>query len=511
MLVLLGHRLITSFPEYAARHEPMRAIDRMLDHIALLFARVKTQNKKTPKHVTAAGLIKDKTVWYVCITKNDGFDGLDREFGRELEQWLALSVNEDRDSGLENDLWQRLLSFWGDRIEFYTECAKNIDWENQIGDKKSDIVEHFRDVMRDFEEVFFDEEWDQVPIMLEQAKNMGWQEVSEIHKQDRRKTQGKVPDNCRRKMTNESQQYLENFYDFWSRPKRHQYPPSSPGESAANNYSKCVYYLDMLSMPMSIWKAMVRFRDLKKENTIRVILVEKPILVASGGKLNKSAVAEVLKDMKDKNITDTTKALKAVQASPDRTQNIYLHCELQMLMLFHQVKDQSQRTKHPFIGCSKLSCWLCWYILGKQRYKTRGTHGTISANWDFPFPKCLDNTVDSFLELRSTWEDLFSANKNGQFPQWPPVRNTDPASTNRNNYSEVSTSAEISTYLLTKINFRKTREDNWSNWGFKNTTSLVMNVHGDDFRVNSHEKEHLLASILLITRIRMIALIVLSL
>ena len=472
MLVLPGHGLTLRFIEYTPRQLQTSDIDRFLDRLALLFARVKQQRRNTPKHVTAAGLVKDKTVWYVCMTKNDGFDGVDKDFGRELEKWFALSASEDRNPSPKNNLWQRLLTFWGDRIDYYTKCAKEIDWEEQIGHKKmadckSDVADHFCDIMRTFDRKAFDGEWDEVPNRLQQVKNIKWEDVPDTPQRVKSKKKDKVPEKHLRKLSDESQQYCMDFYDFWSRPQRQQYPPVrhpdsedqlSPRESAANIYCKCVYYLDMLAMPVSIWKAMVLFRELKNQNTIRVILVEKPIHIESRGQLNKSAVAQVLEDWKREGTINTERALTTLKVSLERTQNIYLHCELQILMLFHQVEDQSHLIKHNFIGCSKLSCWLCWQILREREYRTRGTHGTISANWNFPFPKSLDKMVESFVALGSRWEALFQANPNGQLPRWPRLLDTDPASTNRNTFDEVSTGAGMFVYRLTQNTFRTTRE-----------------------------------------------------
>ncbi|KAL8792545.1 MAG: hypothetical protein Q9195_004844 [Heterodermia aff. obscurata] len=370
-------------PDYTARQQQTDDIDRVLDRIALLFARLKRQVKKTPKHVTAAGLVQDKTVWYLCITKNDGFDEVDKDFGRELEKWFAGPVNEDRNPNPENEFWQRLLKFWEDRLDFYTKCAKKIDWETKLGDKRmadcrSDVASHFLDTMRTFKQELFDAEWKQVFIRLEQVKNIKWEPGVDISKRHQSAKKSKISDKSEQKMSNESQQYLTDFYDFWGRSQRQEYPPArildltdhcSPTESAANTYSKCVYYLDMLGLPVSIWKAMVLFRELKEQKIIRVILVDRPILTASEGQLNKSAVVKALQEWKNQGIIDTERALNVVQASEERTQKIYLH-----------------------------------------------------------------------------------SNQNGQLPRWSRALDTDPASTNRNDFSEEQTRQQ-----LLKLNIKKYR------------------------------------------------------
>jgi hypothetical protein len=60
----------------------------MLDHLALLFAKVKTTTAIPPKHVTATALKKVGTNLEIWIAKNDEPDDPDQKFKSDLQLWF---------------------------------------------------------------------------------------------------------------------------------------------------------------------------------------------------------------------------------------------------------------------------------------------------------------------------------------------------------------------------------------------------------------------------------------
>lgn len=70
-----------------------------------------------------------------------------------------------------------------------------------------------------------------------------------------------------------------------------------------------------------------------------------------------------------------------------RSRQRFLHAELQVLNHFASVLtagDKSIRV-HPYIGCSKLCCLLCFrLVLAHGKFKMRGTHLTVMYRWEVP-------------------------------------------------------------------------------------------------------------------------------
>lgn len=64
-----------------------------------------------------------------------------------------------------------------------------------------------------------------------------------------------------------------------------------------------------------------------------------------------------------------------------------VHAEIQLLSHIAQVSDSEHENGfvHPYIGCSKLCCLLCWLFIGLHgTYQVRGTHKTVMNRWEIP-------------------------------------------------------------------------------------------------------------------------------
>lgn len=140
----------------------------------------------------------------------------------------------------------------------------------------------------------------------------------------------------------------------------------------------------------------------KLEKKIKLTQSEEKEIMTSEAQQDQASSAQLEKLRRRKNFS---KATKPVLKTPK-----YLHCELQILMLLHQAtkKLKENLRAYKFIGCSKLSCYMCWEVLKTREYKTRGTHGHIHKFWAFPFPHDLPGVSDQFKLLRRRWEEQFA-------------------------------------------------------------------------------------------------------
>jgi hypothetical protein len=80
---------------------------------------------------------------------------------------------------------------------------------------------------------------------------------------------------------------------------------------------------------------------------------------------------------------------KAIKNSFRKPQGGKRHVHAEIQLLSHQTQFFKSRLEdgcvHPYIGCSKLCCLLCWLLLRVHgAYDVRGTHETIMHRWEIP-------------------------------------------------------------------------------------------------------------------------------
>lgn len=110
-----------------------------------------------------------------------------------------------------------------------------------------------------------------------------------------------------------------------------------------------------------------------------------------------------------------------------RAQKCHVHAEIQLLS--HQktsVSSQDEIGKvHPYIGCSKRCCLLCWlFIRTDASFQVRGSHETVMHRWEIPTRLLLDPSTtqlhlisnDFFYFIKTILQNLF----NQSFPLKPP-------------------------------------------------------------------------------------------
>jgi OTT_1508-like deaminase len=377
-----------------------------LDRLALLFAGTKA-SKKAPKNVTATALIYDETCKKssIYIAKNDGLSKDDKKYLNMLQDWFGLD-DEHSTAKESNQYWRALLVHWQNRIRHYREKVKKVP--DAMKESQVEVRESLEARTKKFDELKFSKEWKEVLSLIG--------EVSAIESTNEEVMSVRSAMKC---------------YGFWKRTSRQEYPTISPNNSPVDQYCKCVQHLEMLAMPMSTWKAMCRFRETRYEREINFCFIQRP----SSPHLDISQVRPMLTQWLSDDIVNTSIALKNL---PGQGQKVYLHCEMQIVLLFYQNRDKPDLRRHDFIGCSKLSCHMCWEVLKDRNFSTRGTHNKISANWAFTFPFKLEGIVDIMKRLKLEWDKLFKDHPNGDFPIWPDRRDTDPAQTGTNKFDKVS-------------------------------------------------------------------------
>ena len=409
-----------------------------LDRLSLLFARIKNDKRKTPRHVTATCLVPCDSRWDVYIAKNDGLQESEKSFAKELQDWIREEANsktlfnddhysDELSIDEEDELTEtfdsearpmaiRMAEFWTDRVNYYARESKDAwDRMNQSGDAKTSIENYFQNRDQKFTKQRFDRDWDKAAKLAQYLRD--------------RPTDTAITTN-----------FLVKFYRFWNRKEREDwYKPLESELREARDFRKCIRYMEMLGMPISTWNAFVRFRKLPNYKTIHLIAIDKPIFDES--RLDKSGIIKVFNWWKTKNsITASSLPLGNLERMSIEPE-LFFHCELQILTLLTLV--YSERAHH-FIGCSKLSCESCWQILRHDgQFTTRGSHHKVSANCAFPFPSHLESIGRRIRHMQSAWKKtIFS---DSIYRSHLSIDDTDQAPTRWNVVAEVSCQTHVCT------------------------------------------------------------------
>lgn len=419
--------------------------------------------------------------------KYSGKRGDDTNFADFLQNWLNMPADEHLHPNPENCYWNRLLEFWRDRIDYYRKKAPT--WA-QLVDHKDEVSIHFRkDSDFDFDK--FKEESDAVAELLPRISEDAWLDFYTFWRRSSRQPYSSPELEPASKDYCHAVHHLEML----GLPRSMWAAFQSFRELRVNRKVEVkIVLLGELSLRRShmsyvgmahALKTLANTEDLqisleetfehvfaksKKAENIKSQLQEveqrcerlkgelakskysevglaRHISEPDQGSLGVDGAIEVQRhDEKLKSIRlqvqsgseklqaeqRLLKTRKAEQLQAGKGPDIYLHCELQILVLFHQLKSAANMKVHSFIGCSKLSCYMCWVVLRNRKYRTRGTHGKVSANWSFQLPLELEGIVKTFQNLRNEWQTLFQRYRNCKFPIWPWFRDTDPSSTEHN-------------------------------------------------------------------------------
>ncbi|KAJ2976865.1 hypothetical protein NQ176_g4694 [Zarea fungicola] len=107
------------------------------------------------------------------------------------------------------------------------------------------------------------------------------------------------------------------------------------------------------------------------------------------------------------------KFLEAKQKRASGTTMARVHCEMQLMNYFAQRPDEKCL---DYIGCSKLSCWLCWHMmLHNGRFSVENSHLKLYELW--ALPSCVNpadpSIVNGLIDCYNTMLNYIPANMDG--------------------------------------------------------------------------------------------------
>jgi hypothetical protein len=419
--------------------------------------------------------------------KTDKKKGNDTEFASTLQTWLNMPEDQYEIAKESNEYWVKLLEFWANRIKNYRNAAK---WED-IESHKDEIAGFFKKEERDFNRDKFDDEWAEVSKLLPRISDTS-NNLLFYYEFWRRESRQQYPPVVAKSAAADycnaihCLEMLAMPYSMWAAFKEFRVYRSAYGvkiniilveeltlRETHLNYQEIADSLQKMSKDEGIHPRRV-LEDLnsrlgerkadqlrrdhgRKDDEVQSLQAEAEqvtkSLKSAKVALTESKAAQLepdqdsiekleatVKSLQDKSTRVKTnlnhareqaQTLRSNLVAAAKGPSVYLHCEMQILILFHQLASNTEIKVHPFIGCSKLSCHMCWVILKSRKIRTRGTHGKVSANWSFQFPSALEGVVQTFTALHDEWQAFFNAHCDCQFPKWTGYRDTDPASTDR--------------------------------------------------------------------------------
>lgn len=98
-----------------------------------------------------------------------------------------------------------------------------------------------------------------------------------------------------------------------------------------------------------------------------------------------------------------------------------IHAEVQLLM-FMNADELSASGSFPYLGCSKLSCFLCdRFVRSLGRFTTRGCHGRLFKSWTVPsvdglLPGSADRIAEALTSVQNEIKRKLKASTKGHIP-----------------------------------------------------------------------------------------------
>ena len=366
----------------------------MLDKLALLFARVKSGGK-SPMHVTATALKKGKAGYEIWIAKNDGpkndGQGLDdQQFKTDLQDWFKTKGAWGTDATLMD---RDFRYFWRDRLEHYLRKIRE-SWDalcrglktsasdgdakvpkagrkaraapaSAEGDEEKHaglMVSHdalaklYQDEMADDKR--FDQDWNDV-------KNI-------CSNQDRLRTILDGPCSTPIPSDIERQSYTITELD---QPSNHL--------DLAREFSRLLKAIRLLTTVERAIEAFIAFRERLPPNTkVDLKFLVPPNDLHLGQEMCIAFANTLTRWRAPKNNPVFDKEVEEIETLLRRRKQFlrYFHCELQIINAFLGDVEVCD-----YIGCSKLSCYMCWGVLQGTAFRIRDTHANLWPACAFPF------------------------------------------------------------------------------------------------------------------------------
>jgi hypothetical protein len=337
-----------------------QVLAKFLDHIAETFS----QEKSIPRHerrrakskingaihVTASGLVLDHGNPVVYVAKNGiGSDAeedrkrmkIDEELANSLTKWIRIIASTMKRPAIDKDhMWMKLISYYKQRLHLYVSQIK--------GSSKDDISAAFN------------------------TKSDGIVLAKELHELSAQYKTDSMPS-----------EILDRMISI-----AYQLRPVAVSDGLTSQLGKIrrsVCFLGRLRSAYETFKE-TAIELHKSFKTITISCLPPP----NAGWLNKGQLNRRIQELVEMEQVPQPRK-RQLDELLGRTTDLLTtcHAEIQLLLQF-ECSIPTDTNPFPYIGCSKMSCWLCYQLLTHYKdrrtdtrgyYQTRGSHGTVYPLW----------------------------------------------------------------------------------------------------------------------------------
>ncbi|KAH8601054.1 hypothetical protein B0O99DRAFT_681907 [Bisporella sp. PMI_857] len=357
--------------------------------------------------------LKDETTIPIYIAKNDGpqsfSDTKDQEFANILETWYNSLDEDNLPNPREDGLWREMQNFWFWRHQYYVfEIMKDSEAFSSFSPQMPiQVPIHQQKLIREQMPVQVSDSISTNP-MQSLSDNVFTQEPFAADYSHVKKLYGKLTDISKGKEmpVHKNSSVLDEFIDYicfedtdsWGEAKYYPKLRMTPDDNAPENrmelLRKLIKHFKLLKTVLAVWLAFLNFHSEHPKFKISFKFLPKPRI---GISVSAQELGRFLNDWSCRvKLPALRNALEVTRNGIyNRTFHTKFHCELQLLWLYGKVSFDSEKGKtkvsegftwniFPYIGCSKLSCYMCWKILQELGFSTRNTHGKIRAGCAFP-------------------------------------------------------------------------------------------------------------------------------
>jgi hypothetical protein len=357
---------------------------RALDYLALLFARVKHMKGSDgpPQHVTATALKRTNKGWEIWIAKNCGAQGDDESMRSSLERWF-----QSRGAWVAKpDLMRTALQeFWSDRLLYYKEEINSM-WRHisrysiptsdqtsisrharsdrsgniNVTEQPTNDLENPHTTLKNMflKELISPDHFEQDWLLLKSICLHSSPSLTEVEA-------GKSVDLSPEQYTLEKQKHTATDLNL------------------ARSFKKALKFIQLLGTVPKASAAFAEFRStIAPQETLELRFLKPPVDLDLTDEDRESIASTLDQWRRTQGNSDFRRKMEeqARKIRAQRSYHRYFHCELQILNAF--LNDENV---YDYIGCSKLSCYICWGILQGTPFRTRDTHANLWSACAFPF------------------------------------------------------------------------------------------------------------------------------
>jgi hypothetical protein len=337
-----------------------QVLAKFLDHIAETFSQAKSiprherrRSKATINgaiHVTASGLVFDHGDPIVYVAKNGiGSDSIedskrmkiDEELANSLTKWMRIIASTMKRPAIDKDqMWTKLISYYKQRLHIYISHIK--------GSSKDDLAAAFN------------------------MRSDGIVLAKELHELSAQYKADSIPLEVLKRMISIAYQLR---------------PVAAPVglTSHIGRIRRSVFFLGRLRSAYETFKE-TAIELQKSFKTITISCLPPP----DARWLKKSQLIQRVQELvKMEQVPQPQKHhLDKLRGRPTNLLTT-CHAEVQLLLKF-EGSFSTNTDPFPYIGCSRMSCWLCYQLLAHYKdkrtdtrgyYQTRGSHGTVYPFW----------------------------------------------------------------------------------------------------------------------------------